>query len=280
MDGEKAKIAVVIRVYDRVEDLKYNLRVIADTWYENSYYIIVVSNGKNSGYLIDASLSKYIDKLIVLDENEGHLKGNSQLLREGVKHIPSDSDFCIILEADTWIYTDTVITKYARKLAHSGVVWASAGWYDKYYSLAVDFALIKACFVRNNPLLFDFVDYPECYIAEYLRDKNESFLLLNENMPTHIPSYLPRYPYIDDRKNKRFYVFPKSRMVTHHIEFLDRGMTRKKEYFNIVSGIDYFKETPVANKPWRLFKIKFWIALSQCFLKRSWYSHKLYRKTE
>jgi len=28
----KRKIAILLRVYDRIEDLKYNLQIIKDTW--------------------------------------------------------------------------------------------------------------------------------------------------------------------------------------------------------------------------------------------------------
>ncbi|MFR9166718.1 MAG: hypothetical protein ACLVKO_11060 [Dysgonomonas sp.] len=68
------KTAVIIRVYNRTEDLAYNLRIINDTWDRKNYHIIVVSNGYNSGYTIDDDSKKYIDELIVLTENSGHKK--------------------------------------------------------------------------------------------------------------------------------------------------------------------------------------------------------------
>lgn len=275
----KRNIAVLIRVYDRTEDLKYNLQIIRDTWTYYNYHIIVVSNGYPNGYVIDAESIKRIDSLIALEKNAGHKKGNSQLLLEGIKSIPVDCNYTIILEADTWMYTDKIVHEYVEFMDEaSKVVWSSADWYDKDYALATDFAIIKSDFIRKNPGLFDFELYPESHIANYLRDHNGSFKWINENMPVHVPSYVSRYPYIDDRSNKRFYIFPKSRTVTHHVEFLKGGMVQKKRYFNIVAGTDYFKDQSVENKSWKKFKISFWIGLSNLFIKKSWFKKKHYRE--
>lgn len=274
------KIAVLIRVYDRIEDLKYNLKIIADTWTDNDYYIIVVSNGKSDGYYINEQPESHIDKLIILDQNAGHRKGNSQLLLEGIKYIPSDCHYTLILEADTWLYGDSLITKYVDILSKSPkVVWASADWYDKYVALATDFAIIKTDYIRQNPGIFDFELYPECHIANFLRDTNVRFTWIKENMPVHVPSYVFKYPYIPN-KERRFYIFPQSKMVTHHIEFLKGGMEQKKYHFNIVAGCDYFGDVKCRNKDWQRLKMKFWIALSKYFLKRSWYSKKTYKEIE
>lgn len=273
------KIALLIRVYDRIEDLKYNLQIIRHTWTDNQYYIIVVSNGKNKGYLLPQESIPMIDKLVVLEENAGHRKGNSQLLMEGAKYIPDDCPFTIILEADTWMYTDRIATKYTKLLDQSEKnVWASADWYDKDYALATDYAIIKTAYLKQNPFLFNFDIYPESYIANYLRDTRAGFIWITENMPVHIPSYVRiGYPYIPNIKEKRFYVFPKSKTVTHHIEYLKGNMKQKKRYFNIVADFDYFPEIKVKNKNYQRFKMKFWIGLSKCFIKKSWFKKKTYR---
>lgn len=273
------KVAILIRVYDRVEDLKYNLRIIIDTWLRSDYYIIVVSNGYNDGYIIDEESQQFIDKLVILNENAGHKKGNSQLLMEGVKYIPKNCEYTIILEADTWKYKDRLIKDYMDEMdLHEDVVWASADWYDKQYGLATDFAIIKTDYIKNNPQLFDFELYPECHIANYIRDTNMEFMWITENMPVHVPSYIWKYPYVNNSKEKRFYIFPKFRMVTHHVEYLKGGMARKKRYFNVLSREDYFKEEKVYFKKWKRFKMKFWIGLSRLFIKRSWFFKKKYMK--
>lgn len=274
----KRRVAVLIRVYDRIDDLKYNLQIIKQTWTEFDYHIIVVSNGYPDGYRIDVDSVRVIDNFVALENNAGHKKGNSQLLMEGQKYIPLDCDYTVILEADTWIYGDRTIKEYIEFMEEaSNIVWASADWYDKDYALAVDFAVIKSDFIRNNPDLFDFEDYPESYIANYLRDTDAGFKWITENMPVHVPSYVPKYPYVDDSTQKRFYVFPKSKMVTHHIEFLKGGISQKKRYFNIVADYDFFKEEIVSNKAWERFKMYFWIRFSKLFIKKSWFQKKYYR---
>lgn len=271
------KTAVIIRVYNRTEDLAYNLRIINDTWDRKNYHIIVVSNGYNSGYTIDDDSKKYIDELIVLTENSGHKKGNSQLLLEGIKHIPEDCQYTLILEADTWLYKDTLIQKYTAKLSENkNAVWASADWYDKQYGLATDFAIIKTKYILDNPKLFDFELFPECHISNYLRDTDTGYIWIKENMPVHVPSYVPKYPYVNNSKEKRFYVFPNSPMVTHHVEFLKKGMSKKKYYFNVVSKTDYFTDEKVSFGVWQRFKMRFWINLSKLFVKRSWFYRKKY----
>lgn len=274
------KVTILIRVYDRIEDLKYNLQIISNTWKENDYYIIVVSNGKSNGFEVMPDSLPYIDKLVVLDENAGHRRGNSQLLMEGVKYIPENSEYTLILEADTWIYRDSTISKYIKILAsEQKAVWASADWYDKYYALATDIAIIKTNYIKANLGLFDFELFPECHMANFLRDTKAGFIWIKENMPVHVPSYIRyKYPYVPNIKEGRFYVFPKARMATHHIEYLKYGMEQKKRYFNILADCDYFPEIKVRNKSWQRFKMRFWIGLSKTFVKRSWYSKKTYKE--
>lgn len=276
------KITVLIRVYDRIEDLKYNLQIISDTWKSNDYYIIVVSNGKSKGYDIPVESLPLIDKLVILDHNAGHRKGNSQLLMEGAKYIPQESEFTLILEADTWVYCDAIQKKYAELLsAKPDCVWASADWYDKYYALATDFAIIKTAYIKGNPGIFDFELFPECHISNFLKSTKSGYIWITENMPVHVPSYIDyKYPYVPNIKEGRFYVFPQSRMVTHHIEYLKEGMIQKKRYFNILADYDYFPDAAIRNKKWNRFKMRFWIGLSKCFVKRSWYSKKTYKNIE
>lgn len=275
----KRKVAVLIRVYDRVEDLKYNLRIIKDTWTEFDYHIIVVSNGYPDGYRVDTESICRIDSFVALEVNAGHKKGNSQLLLEGRKCIPVDCDYTIILEADTWMYKDKIVKQYIEFMDQAfNIVWCSADWYDKDYALATDFAIIKSDFIRKNAGLFDFELYPESHIANYLRDANAGFRWITENMPVHVPSYVFKYPYVNDASQRRFYVFPKSRMVTHHVEFVKGGMESKKRYFNIVADTDFFSEEQVSGKKWERFKMRFWIGISLLFIRKSWFKKKYYRE--
>lgn len=51
-------------------------------------------------------------------------------------------------------------------------------------------------------------------------------------MNVQIPGYLKTFPFAPQG---RFYVFPYSQMVTHHIEFYKDGINTKKRHFNIVA---------------------------------------------
>ncbi len=77
-------ITILIRVYDRLEDLKICIEAIRKHWNLNEYYILVVSNGKAGGFLIPENIKKISDKVIELPTNSGHIKGNSQLLSRGI----------------------------------------------------------------------------------------------------------------------------------------------------------------------------------------------------
>ncbi|MFR9166717.1 MAG: hypothetical protein ACLVKO_11055 [Dysgonomonas sp.] len=128
---------------------------------------------------------------------------------EGIKHIPEDCQYTLILEADTWLYKDTLIQKYTAKLSENkNAVWASADWYDKQYGLATDFAIIKTKYILDNPKLFDFELFPECHISNYLRDTDTGYIWIKENMPVHVPSYVPKYPYVNNSKEKKILRFP------------------------------------------------------------------------
>ena len=141
------KISILVRVYDRLEDLEICLKLIRDNWKVNDYEVIAISNGKSKGYILTESIRNNCDKIIELEKNDGHLLGNSQLLKEGVKQIRLDSSYVVILEADTWIYDDKIISKYIEKMEETNSVWASAEWIKKYWTLALDIAIIEKNFL-------------------------------------------------------------------------------------------------------------------------------------
>jgi len=265
----KEKVCLLIRVYDRLADLETNLKIIKDTWKFYQYYIIIVSNGKSNGYILSDNICNNADKIVELEENAGHIKGNSQLLLEGIKYIPDDYIYTIFLEADTWLYTDNLVNKYISKLQAQEAVWASARWYDKCFSMATDFAIVKSNFLLTNKNIINFTNLPECWVANYLINNNYKFIYIKENMPVFLPSYIKKY---FCAPHGRFYVFPSSRMITHHIEELTNEMDEKKFYFNVIAGQDYFKTSIKRVKSLELIKIKIYILFTYLFLKKSWYS--------
>lgn len=74
------KICLLIRVYNRIEDLQCNLEIIRRTWSKYDYYVLVVSNGVSSGFTLSSEIYQLSDEVVILEENVGHLNGNSQLL--------------------------------------------------------------------------------------------------------------------------------------------------------------------------------------------------------
>lgn len=231
------KITVVIRVYNRIEDLRYNINIIKKFWKKYNYHIICVFNGLSDGYRINDEIKFKFDTYVEINENIGHISGNSQLLSYSLKYIPYDTDYVVILEADTWIFDDSIIEKYVKILDGSDYVWASAEWIEKYYTLALDFAIIKYNLLKNNPEIFNFTKHAESYVANYLINNGYKFIYIKEAMPVHIPSLLRKFY---NPTKGRFRVFPKIKMVTHHVEEIENGMEIKKMYANIISKTNYF----------------------------------------
>lgn len=233
----KQNIAIIIRVFDRISDLDFCINAIKTFWQHNNYYIIVISNGKKQGYNISNFSKSHVDKYIELPENAGHLHGNSQLLLEGIKHIPADCKYSIILEADTWIFQDNLIKKYTQIMEKSKIVWASSEWIEKYYTLGLDFAIIDSSFIINNSEIFNFTVHAEAFIYNYLEKYKFKNIYIKENMPVHIPSFLRKFY---NPSGGRFRAFLKSKMVTHHIEDLKNGIAEKQEIANAILGYRHF----------------------------------------
>lgn len=256
------KICIIIRVYDRIEDLESCLAIIRRTWKAFDYHVVVVSNGKVNGFNITSRITDSADVVVELENNDGHLKGNAQLLLSGIPCIPEDCAYTIILEADTWIYGDKLVKKYVAILKKENAIWASAKWYSHLYSLATDFAIIESSFLKTNKKIIQYTGYPECYAANYILDLGSKFVYIKENMPVHLPSYLKRYPFTI---GTRFNVFPKSKMITHHLEFLKGGIVEKKLLFNTIAGHLFFEGTGLAPNCYLYIKMRVAIKLSRLF---------------
>lgn len=234
-------IAIILRVYDRIEDLELNIQIINDLWTKHNYKIYIVFNGESNGYKLSDNITTKIEQIIILKENAGHLKGNSQLLLEGMKNIDIKLfDYLIILEADTWLMGDTLVDKYIHKLEQSNAIWASSQWVENRYSVGVDFAIIDAKFISEHyKKMFTFTTMAEMWMAEYMMSINAKFLFIKELMPVHRPSLIKS---IYNADGGRLRVFPLANMVTHHIENLNGGMLKKKELADSVYGNNYFTD--------------------------------------
>ena len=265
------KVCVLIRVYNRVEDLKYCLEIIRDSWKENDYYIMVVANGEKDGYVIDKESQKKADRFISLQANTGHFTGNSQLLLEGLNSIPDYCAYTIILEADTWLYGDAIISKYIKQLKEQKAVWASAQFFSFVNNLATDFAIVDTSFLKTHREVFTFAGTPEYYVANYLDEHKQGYLYIKELMPVNTPRYIRKFPYAP---TGRFFAFPAGKMVTHHIESLESGMDEKKFHFNVVANKEYFKIGYQHSYPWTRLKMRFFMALSYLFPYKGWFVKK------
>lgn len=263
-----SKICVLIRVYNRVEDLIYCVDIIRNTWKLNDYYIIIVANGENNGYTIDDRCKSQADLFINLTENVGHFHGNSQLLLAGLNMIPDECEYTIILEADTWMYGDEIIENYAMRLKNESAVWASAQFFRYIENLATDFAIVDTSFVKKHKEIFTFQGTPEYYVANYLNEHQFRYIYITENMPISLPRYVKKFPYAP---TGRFFSFCKSRMVTHHIETLEGGMEEKKFFFNVVANTSYFTHSYKKKYSWVRTKMRIFIALSYLIPYKSWF---------
>jgi glycosyltransferase involved in cell wall biosynthesis len=264
-------ITVVIRVYNRLDDLACCLKVINELWKQNNYHVILVSNGKSAGYLIPEAIERDVDKHVCLTENAGHLKGNSQLLMAAIPNIPDNSDYTVILEADTWLLDDSLITRYCRKMDTQNSVWSSASWVSNVWSVGLDFAIISSQYLKDHPKLVDYGEHPEKTVCNYLLDDHQNFLFIKENMPVH-PSKFFRTIY--PKCNYRFNCFVKSKMVTHHIEELNGGLEEKQRYANLCLDYDFFPVNPTQSRFLFRLKCRFVAFMVLVLPHSSWFKRK------
>lgn len=251
--GSRKSVCIIIRVYSRIEDLVCNLEIIRKTWTSNDYYIIVSGNGKEDGYKIPEIVSTLANKVLESENNDGHYNGNAQLILNSILYIPKNCEYTILLESDTWLHSDILISDYLEKMDKSSAVWSSARWFYRLCSNATDFAIVNTEFLISNSQIVDFKYLPECWVSNFLTDNNIKYLYINELKPVQLPVYVKSFPYAP---KGRFYTFPKAQMVTHHIEDLVEGMKEKKYYFNLISGLNFFEADYSKNNYLEMFKIK------------------------
>lgn len=269
-------ITVIIRVYNRISDLELNLEIIKRFWISNNYYIICSHNGRDDGFIIPQALNNKFD-LLLETKNTGHLTGNSLLILSALEYIPPNTDFVILLEADTWIFNEDIINKYTNLMKNSNYVWASAEWIEKYYTLGLDFAIIKYPFIIENKNLFNFTKHAESYVANYLIENKYQYKYIKELMPVHIPSLLRK---VYNPSKGRFRIFRRAKMITHHIEELEYGLEEKKFYANLLLGYEYFDTTCPKNYFFEKVKLCFIDFILPFVPKSKWFKKKKIRKIE
>ena len=271
------KVSVIIRVYDRIDDLSHNLHIISQLWTKHDYHITVVFNGQEAGYELTEEITANASHIINLEQNAGHLKGNSQLILEAHKQQTKESDFTILLEADTWLMNDTLIDTYIHRLSSSDAVWASSEWVEARWSLGLDFILMKSSFFQQEGLtLFNFEKRPEMSICETLLEKQFSFIYITELMPVHRPSLIKS---IYNADGGRIRLFPRAYTLTHHIEDLKGGMAEKLYLADIMRTKPFFTmSTPsdllIQNVKYRLIEFILRITPRSTWFKKKRYTFK------
>ncbi len=83
-EKENNAFCVLIRVYNRMQDLEICVEAIRKYWKSRNYFLLVVSNGLSDGYKVPESVKKSADHVVEISKNAGHQKGNSQLLLHGI----------------------------------------------------------------------------------------------------------------------------------------------------------------------------------------------------
>jgi len=253
-------------------DLAVCIDAIRKHWKRDDYYLVVVSNGLSAGHALPASIRAAANHCVELPRNAGHLRGNSQLILAGLPHLPAACRYTVLLEADTWIFSDVLAQKYARRLETENAVWASAEWIEKRWSLGLDFAIAETAYLQRHPEMFNFTVDAESWVCNHLRAAHRRFLYIRENMPVHQPRCLKIFR---QRHGGRFRSFPRAGMVTHHLEDLPHGLETKQYLANICLGR---REFPVgdANIIRRKHRQLRALMMLATFLPRSrWYRPKL-----
>ena len=62
----------------------------------------------------------------------------------------------------------------------------------KYWTLALDIAIIEKNSLINNKEILNFSIHPEAFVCNYLLDRKEKFIYIKEHMPVHRPNMIKR----------------------------------------------------------------------------------------
>ncbi|MEK6793906.1 MAG: glycosyltransferase [Spirochaetota bacterium] len=231
-------VSVVIRCFNRIEDLTVSIGLIK-RFTAHRYDIIVAFNGHLKGYSLSDDIVKSVSDVVHVGNNDSHTSGSAALLMESIPRIKPGTDYVILLEADTWMLDEALVTKYIDLLAASDAVWASSKWNDRLPTLGVDFAVCKYAFLKDNIAMFDFKLMAEEYACCYLIDRGYRYIIMDEFHPVTMTRLL--HPFFHN-KDRRIKDFPRARVVAYHIEDLKGGMIEKKRRANICAGRNIFPE--------------------------------------
>ncbi len=235
-------IAVIIRVYSRVEDAKALVQIIKDFWNMHNYTLFIAHNGKKDGYVLDDE-TKDKAEVIEFNTNTGHRTGARDLVQKGYAYIKENCefDYVLFIESDFWLFDETLIDKAIQ----SGKDLATSIWIEKRQSLGVDFFLVKKEFIDVHPNILDWDKSPETDMRDQFNKAQGSLFIFEELRPIHAPS-LMRKTLKNFLKNThyeggRFRLFTKAKAISHHVEDLQYGIQTKKAIANALIEQNYFQ---------------------------------------
>lgn len=270
MENQKKNIAVLIRTYSRILDTEALIYIIKTKWIKHNYTVFVVHNGENDGY----AATNYIKEnshYIGVKENTGHRSGAASLVKEGFNVLKTWQNFShyIFIESDFWLLDDNLIDNYLEKMDKNKTKIAAAIWVEKIRSVAVDFFIMDADYLKKNSQLLDWDNHAEQYFAKHI--PHEDLTVIEELRPTHLPK-LARFLNLSVQlvDGGRFRIFPKAIALTHHIETLasdkNKAIQIKKGLANSLAKTEIFPATPNVPVPQKLC-----IQYFSKFIPQSWW---------
>jgi len=278
--SSKKNIAVVIRVFSRIEDALGLIHIIREKWTSHNYTIFVSHNGKKSAHIFPEN-SLHGVTLIEVEENSGHLGGAGSLVYEAFDHITEDFDYAIFIESDFWVLDENLILE---PLTNDFDVACSI-WVESIKSMSVDFFILKQSYLAKNKELLNWGKsshteriYPENIVAEYYIKTQAKVYIIQSLRPIHAPSSMRKLVKVLPAKNSlcggRFRLFPKASVVTHHIENIPNGIVRKKQIANALAQEEIFKDVP----PYTLrFMEKNIQQIARFFPQSSWFRKEYWK---
>lgn len=239
MDAKK-NIAVIIRVFSRIDDALALIHVIRQNWITHNYTLFVSYNGRGNGHIFpDGSLNGV--QLIEFSSNSGHRTGAQDLLLASFDYIDEQFDYAIFTEADVWVLDENLILEALA----SDCDIATTIWVESRQSMAVDFFVIKQTYLAKNKELFNWKSLsPETAFSNYLTQHQASIHIFNSMRPIHAPKMMQivlSFLHIGKPYNTgRFNLLSKANVLTHHIEDLPNGIVKKKALANALIKTDLF----------------------------------------
>lgn len=270
MEDNKKNIAVLIRAYSRILDTEALLHIIKTKWIKHKYTVFIVHNGANDGHTA-TNYMKENSHYIQVKENTGHRTGAASLVKEGFNVLKKRNDFShyIFIESDFWLLDDNLIYNYLKKMDKNKTKIAAAIWVEKIRSVAVDFFIADADYLKKNSLLLDWDNHAEQYFAKYI--PHEDLTIIEELRPTHLPK-LARFLNLSIQlvDGGRFRIFPKAIALTHHIETLasdkNKAIQIKKGLANSLAKTEIFPAIQNVPAPQKLS-----IQYFSKFIPQSWW---------